>query len=140
MAISGPVNGRVGVSVRYTPAISLTAVKVQLAETHVWMLLEGMSHDLQTPKVGTLTKNAIKTKTCSLLNHLNFYLTDKITDKTYSVFSPTNLIVGLSVKTQTNSVCCCIKKCNLKMYYAKRKTFINFVQKSCPEFSGPEVI
>ena len=28
-----------------------------------------------------------------------------------------------------NTVCRCIKKCNLKLYYAKRKAFINFVQK-----------
>ena len=30
-------------------------------------------------KVGTLSKNAIKTKDCNLLNHLNFYLADKCT-------------------------------------------------------------
>ena len=34
-----------------------------------------------------------------------------------------------------NTVCCCIKKCNLKLYYAKRKAFINFVQKRSPKSS-----
>ena len=36
-----------------------------------------------------------------------------------------------------NTVCCCIKKSNLKLYYAKRKAFINFAQK---RHSGLEVI
>ena len=29
------------------------------------------------------------------------------------------------------SVCLCIKKCNLKLYYAKRTSIINFAQKRC---------
>ena len=43
---------------------------------------------------------------------------------------------SLSLKT----VCCCIKKCNLKLYYAKRKAFLNSAQKRrqvhlCPKSS-----
>ena len=49
-------------------------------------------------KVGTLSKNAIETKNCNLLNHWNFYLTDKSTEKTFSVFSVTNLIVFCKYK------------------------------------------
>ena len=30
-----------------------------------------------------------------------------------------------------NTVRCCIKKCNLEFYYAKRKAFINIAQKCC---------
>ena len=37
-------------------------------------------------KVGTLSKNAVKTKNGNLLNYLNFYLTDKSTEKIFSVF------------------------------------------------------
>ena len=37
-----------------------------------------------------------------------------------------------------NTVRCCIKKCNLKLYYAKRMAFMNFETKF--EFSGSEVI
>ena len=43
-------------------------------------------------KVGTLSKTAIKTKNCNLLNH--FYLTDKSTEKTFSVFSLKNKKLG----------------------------------------------
>ena len=43
-------------------------------------------------KVGTLSKNAIKTKICNLFIHLNLYLTDKRTKKICSVFSLINLI------------------------------------------------
>ena len=46
-------------------------------------------------KVGTLSKNAIKTNNCNLLNHLNFYLTDKSTQKTFSLFSLSILIAFL---------------------------------------------
>ena len=42
-------------------------------------------------KVGTLSKNAIKTKICNLFIHLNLYLTDKRTKKS-SVFSLINLV------------------------------------------------
>ena len=38
-----------------------------------------------------------------------------------------------------NTVRRCMKKCNLKLYYAKRKAFVNFVQKR-HECSWPEVI
>ena len=38
-------------------------------------------------KVGTLSKNAIKTKISNLLIHFNIYLTDKRTNKRCSVFS-----------------------------------------------------
>ena len=41
----------------------------------------------------------IKTKNCNLLNHLNFYLTDKSTDKTFSVFS---IIVFCKYKKRQN--------------------------------------
>ena len=57
-------------------------------------------------KVGTLSKNAIKTKTCNLLNHMNFYLTDKSTDKTYPVFSRTNLIVFCKYEKRTECDTC----------------------------------
>ena len=53
-------------------------------------------------KVGTLSKNAIKTKNCNLVNHLNFYLTDKSTEKPCPVFSLTNLIVFCKYKKQQN--------------------------------------
>ena len=43
--------------------------------------------------VGTLSKNAIKTKNCNLFNHLNFHSTEESREKTFSVFSLTNLIV-----------------------------------------------
>ena len=43
-------------------------------------------------KVGTLPKNAIKTKICNLLIHFNLYLTDKMTKKRVSVFSLMNLL------------------------------------------------
>ena len=39
-----------------------------------------------------------------------------------------------------NTVHRCIKKCNLKLYYAKRKAFIKFVHWNAIKFSGPEVI
>ena len=48
------------------------------------------------------TKNAIKTKKCNLLNHLNIYLTDKSTEKIFSVFPLTNLIVFCKYKKQQN--------------------------------------
>ena len=53
-------------------------------------------------KVGTLSKNAIKTKHCNLLNQFNLYLTDKSTEKTFSVFSLTHLIVFCEYKKQQN--------------------------------------
>ena len=53
-------------------------------------------------KVGKLSKNAIKTKNCNLLNHLTFYVTDKSKYKTFSVFSLTNLIVFCKFKKQQN--------------------------------------
>ena len=48
-----------------------------------------------------ISKNAIKTKNCNLFNHLNFYLTDKSTEKTFSVFSLTSLIVFSKCKKTT---------------------------------------
>ena len=37
-----------------------------------------------------------------------------------------------------NTVCRCIKKCNLKLYYAKRKAFINFAPETPPSSLGPK--
>ena len=37
-----------------------------------------------------------------MLNHFNFYLTDKSTEKTFSVFSLTNLIVFCKYEKQQN--------------------------------------
>ena len=48
---------------------------------------------LPTKSTNPISKNAIKTKNCPLLNHLNFYVTDKSTEKIFPVFSLTNLIV-----------------------------------------------
>ena len=53
-------------------------------------------------KDGKLSKNAIKTKNCHLLNHLNFYLTDESTENPFSVFLLTNLIVFCKYKKQQN--------------------------------------
>ena len=39
-----------------------------------------------------------------------------------------------------NTVRRCIKKCNLKLYYANRKAFINFAQKPPLSSTGPKVI
>ena len=36
---------------------------------------------IQTPQVGTFSKNAIQTNICNLLIHSNLYLTDKMTKK-----------------------------------------------------------
>ena len=53
-------------------------------------------------KVGTLSKNAIKTKNCNLLDHLNFYLTNFYLTF-FSVFSQTDLIVFSKYKKQQNA-------------------------------------
>ena len=53
-------------------------------------------------KVWALFKNAIKTKNCNMLNHLNFYLTDKSTEKTFSMFLLTNLTVFCKYIKQQN--------------------------------------
>ena len=99
-------------------------------------------------------------------NHLNFYLTDKSTEKTWkdsgshrksrclkakggnrcwmrvTIHLPGGIVwetVMMEIATwareyfgkslSLNTVCRCIKKCNLKLYYAKMKAFINFEQK-----------
>ena len=53
-------------------------------------------------KVGTLAKNAIKTANKNVLNHFNFYITDKTTEKPFSEFPLTNLIVFCKYKKLQN--------------------------------------
>ena len=60
--------------------------------------------------VGTLSKNAIKTKNCNLVNHLKLYLIDKSTDKTFPVFLQTNLIVFCKYKQTTECDTCNTQK------------------------------
>ena len=48
----------------------------------------------------------MKTEDCNLVNNLNFYLTNKSTEKTFSVFSLTNLIVFCKYKKTTECDAC----------------------------------
>ena len=69
---------------------------------HYYTIMAVLS--VQTPfplKLGHFLKikiKKLKTKNCYLLNHLSFYLSDKSTVKTFSVFSLTKLIVFCKCK------------------------------------------
>ena len=77
---------------------------------------------------GTLSKNAIKMNNFNLLNHLNFYLTDKGTEKTFSVFSLTNLIVFFKYKKNNRT-----RDCNtLKKSWDRGKTILKRLQNNTP--------
>ena len=49
-------------------------------------------------KVGTHSKNAIKTQIGNLFIHLNLYVADKMTKKRFSVFSVMNLVIFVKYK------------------------------------------
>ena len=55
-------------------------------------------------KVGTLSKNAIKTEICHLFIHFNLYLSDKRTKKIFSMFSLSNLIIFVKNKRVEKSM------------------------------------